>query len=102
MLAELVPALERSPATTLNQNGGVANAAWAAWLIRAHEYAAPLRREAEAIIAAGVGDYTGSSLHLAAAWMAILAGDPPEALEHLERARATVTASGQLPLLGLR
>jgi DNA-binding CsgD family transcriptional regulator len=99
LLAELVPVLERLPPTTLNQNGAVARAAGSAWLIRAPEYAAPLRRAAEALITAGVGDYAGTSLHLAAAWMAILAGDRAEALEYLERARATLTASGQLPLL---
>ena len=100
VLAELVPALERLPPTTLNQNGAVANAAWAAWLIRAPEFAVPLWREAEALIAAGVGDYSGTSLQLAVAWTAILAGDRPEALERLARARATLTASGRLALLG--
>ena len=101
LLAELVPVLERLPPTTLNQNGAVAKAAWSAWLIRAPEYAAPLRRAAEALVAAGAGDYSGTSLELAVAWMAFLDGDPPGALEYVERARSTLTASGQRPLLGL-
>jgi DNA-binding CsgD family transcriptional regulator len=101
LLAELVPALERLPPTTLNQNGAVARAAWAAWLLRASEHATPLRGAADALIAAGVGDYSGTSLHLAAAWMAMLAADRPAATEYLERARATLTASGQVPLLPL-
>ena len=100
MLADLVPVLERLTPTTLNQNGAVAKAAWSAWLIRDPEYAAPLRRAAEALIAAGVGDYSGTSLELAVAWMAFLDGDLTGALDYLERARSTLTASGQLPLLG--
>ena len=99
LLAELVPVLERLPPTTLNQNGAVAKAAWSAWLIRASEYAAPLRRAAAALVAAGAGDYSGTSLELAVAWMAFLDGDPPGALEYVERARSTLTASGQRPLL---
>ena len=101
LLADLVQVLERLPPTTLNQNGAVARAAWSAWLIRAPEYAAPLRRAAEALLAAGVGDYAGTSLHLAVAWMALLVGDRVDALESLERARGTLRASGQLPLLTL-
>jgi DNA-binding NarL/FixJ family response regulator len=101
MLADLVPVLECLPPTTLNQNGAVAKAAWAASLIGSAEHAAPLRRAAEALLAAGIGDYPGTSLELAAAWMAILAGDRPAALVYVRRARATLTASGQLPLLGL-
>lgn len=101
VLADLVPALERLPATTLNQNGAVANAAHAAWLTRASEFAAPLRHAAEALLVAGVGDYAGTSLELAAAWMAALAGERPEALTYLDRARATLTASGQLPVLSV-
>jgi DNA-binding CsgD family transcriptional regulator len=100
-LGELVPVLERLPPTTLNQNGVVANLAWSAWLTRADDYAAPLRRAAEALMAAGVGDYAGTSLHLSAAWMATLVGDHDEALEYLHGARTTLTASGQLPLLRL-
>ncbi len=99
VLAELVPVLERLPATTLNQNGAVAHAAHAAWLVREPEFAAPLRHAAEALLAARVGDYAGTSLELAVAWMAALAGERPQALTYLERARATLTASGQLPVL---
>jgi DNA-binding CsgD family transcriptional regulator len=101
VLAELVPILERVPPRTMNQNGAVANAAWAAWLDGAAEHAAPLRRAAAAVIDARVGDYPGTSLELAVAWMAILAGDRSEALTYLQRARATLTESGQLPLLRL-
>jgi DNA-binding CsgD family transcriptional regulator len=100
-LGELVPVLERLPPTTLNQNGVVANLAWSAWLIRAADYAAPLRRAAETLIAAGVGDYAGTSLHLAAGWMATLVGDQDEALDYLHGARETLRRSGQLPLLRL-
>jgi DNA-binding NarL/FixJ family response regulator len=99
VLVDLVPALERLPPTTLNQNGAVANAAWAAWVIGAAEFAASLRQTAKAVIAAGVGDYPGTSSELAVAWMSILDGDRPEALTYLQRARGTMTAEGQLPLL---
>jgi len=101
LLDEIVPVLARLPATTLNQNGAVAAAAWAAWLLRAREHAAALRRSALALIEAGVGDYPTTSRELAVAWMTRLAGNGAEGREYLQRARATLSAAGQAPLLEL-
>ena len=53
------------------------------------------------LIEADVGDYSGTSRELAVAWMAALENDRTAALEYVTRARATLTASGQLPLLPL-
>lgn len=101
LLANLVPALARLDPRTLNQNGAVVNAARAAWLIGAREHASVLRRLALELVEAHVGDYSGTSRELAVAWMATLENDRAAALEYLTRARATLTSSGQLPLLDL-
>ena len=101
LLAHVVPALARLEPRTLNQNGAVANAAWATWLLGAREHASALRSLALDLIEADVGDYSGTSRELAVAWMAALENDRTAALEYVTRARATLTASGQLPLLPL-
>ena len=101
LLDELVPVLTRLPPTTLNENGAVSAAAWAAWRLRAREHAQALRRAALELIDAGVGDYPTMSRELSVAWMARLVDDDAEAVEYLERARATLTAAGQVPLLAV-
>lgn len=101
LLADLVPAQARLDPRTLNQNGAVANAAWAAWLIDAREHASVLRRLALDLVDADVGDYSGTSRELAVAWMAALENDRTAALEYLAKARATLTTSGQRSLLEL-
>ena len=101
LLADLVPALARLDPRTLNQNGAVARAARAAWLLRDRHHASTLRRLALDLIEAGVGDYEGTSLDLGVAWMAALEDDRAEALDYVARARATLATSGQLPVLEL-
>jgi predicted ATPase/DNA-binding CsgD family transcriptional regulator len=101
LLADLVPALARLDPRTLNQNGAVVNVAWAAWLLGAREHAPALHRLVLDLVDAGVGDYSGTSRELAVAWMATLENDRAAALEYLARARATLAASGQRPLLEL-
>jgi DNA-binding CsgD family transcriptional regulator len=95
----LVPAFARLDPRTLNQNGAVANVAWAAWLLGAREHASVLRRLTLDLVEAGVGDYSGTSRELALAWMAALEDDRAAALEYLDRARTTLAASGQRALL---
>jgi DNA-binding CsgD family transcriptional regulator len=99
LVAALVPVLTRLDPRTLNENGAVANVAWAAWLLGAREHASALRRLALDLVEAGVGDYSGTSRELAVAWMATLEDDRPAALEYLARARTTLSASGHRPLL---
>jgi DNA-binding NarL/FixJ family response regulator len=99
LLADLVPALARLDPRTLNQNGAVANVAWAAWRLGAREHASTLRRLTLDLVEAGVGDYSGTSRELAVAWMAALENDRPAALEYLARARTTLAATGQRSLL---
>jgi predicted ATPase/DNA-binding CsgD family transcriptional regulator len=101
LLGDLVPALARLDPRTLNQNGAVVNAAWAAWLLGAREHASVLRRLVLDLVDAGVGDYSGTSRELAVAWMATLENDRTAALDYLTRARTTLAASGQRPLLDL-
>ncbi len=98
LLDAVVAALARLEPTTLNQNGAVAHAAWAAWLTGSDERGEVLGRVALDLIQAGVGDYPGTSLELAVAMSAALVGDPVRALDYAERARATLE-SGQRPLL---
>jgi DNA-binding CsgD family transcriptional regulator len=97
----LLPAFARLSPRTLNQNGAVANVAWAIWVLGAREHAPVLRRLSVDLIEAGVGDYSGTSRELSVAWMAALEDDRPAAFEYLARARSTLAASGQRSLLGV-
>jgi DNA-binding CsgD family transcriptional regulator len=99
LVAVLVSAFARLDPRTLNQNGAVANVAWAAWLLGAREHASVLRRLTLDLVEAGVGDYSGTSRELALAWMAALEDDRAAALEYLDRAWTTLAASGQRALL---
>jgi DNA-binding CsgD family transcriptional regulator len=101
LLAVLTPLLDRivPELGNQNQNGAVALAAAAAWALGATEYAAPLRKLARDQIAAGIGDYPQTSLHLSVARMAALRGDQVEAATAFATAREALQASEQRPLL---
>lgn len=98
LVSWILSAILRSEPTRLNQNGAVGSAAAAVWELEAAEHAAGLREAAVALIAAGVGDYPGSSTELSAARMASLLGDADGAAGHFERARSALDVSGQRPL----
>jgi DNA-binding CsgD family transcriptional regulator len=101
LLTDLVPALARLEPTTLNQNGAVAAAAEAAWVLEADEHARPLNALARGLVDAGVGDYPTLSTDLAVAWTAALAGDREQAFAGLDRARTVLTAADQIPRLAV-
>jgi DNA-binding CsgD family transcriptional regulator len=99
LLRDLLPLLTLfGPEHQQNQNGAVAFAAAAAWRLEAAEHASSLRRMAQALLAAGIGDYPQTSLHLTVARTSALRGDTIEATAAFERARASLDASGQRPL----
>lgn len=81
-------------------NGVVAWAAEAVIRLNLADRAATFDTLAESLIAAGMGDYPQTSLHLSRARMLQLQGDP---LAHtmFDQARETLAMQGQLPLLGI-
>jgi DNA-binding CsgD family transcriptional regulator len=98
LLGWIVPTLPQIAPRTLNQNAVVGLGGSAVWLLEAVEFAAPFRTAALALLAAGVGDMTTSSVELTVARMAALLGDADEADEYFTRARTTLEAAGKRPL----
>lgn len=98
LLAALIPTLAHADPSGANQNGVVAFAAEAVWLLEAADLAASQRRWVLDVTAAGFGDYPQTSLALSAARMAVLVGNDAQATTHFARARAELEASGQAPL----
>ena len=72
-------------------NGAVGRAAHAIWDMLDMHYASDFLGYATTLMAAGVGDWTNTSLDLSAARMAALLGKHTAATEHFERARARLT-----------
>lgn len=104
---ELVDALLPTLATlndtgaTQAQNGAVAFTAATVWELGSNAQAAAIRRLALDVHASGIGDYPQTSIELAIARMAVLGGDASSAREFFGRARETLGASGQRPLLAI-
>ena len=80
------------------QNGTIAFAAEAVWLLGADDRAAVYKRLALAVIDAGIGDYPQTSNELTVARMASQLGEAAASAHSFDRARAQLDASGQRPL----
>ena len=98
LLNDLMALLEQMSPAMHYRNGAVAFAATAGWELRASEFAGVFHRLALDLLAAGVGDYPGTSLELSVARMASLLGDGEEAAAYFARARTALEASGRRPL----
>lgn len=100
LLAALTPALALVGATASNQNqnGIVALAGEALWLMDRADLAPTYRGWVHELLAAGVGDYPQTSLALTLARLAVLLGEEAEAEARFAQARAELDASGQRPL----
>jgi DNA-binding NarL/FixJ family response regulator len=90
--------LEVLDPTTVNKNAATSLAAEAVWRLGRTTSAKTLCEHAQAVIAAGVGDYTLTSNELTVARMAALAGDPELAGEHFERARRILDTEARRPM----
>jgi DNA-binding CsgD family transcriptional regulator len=101
MLNLLTPVLQHMEPQDANQNGAVGHAAAAVWRLGAAEYAPVYRRLALDLIAEGIGDYPQCSNALTVARMAALIGNREEAASYFDRARRTLHAAEQDPLLAI-
>ena len=101
LLAELTPLLTGLSPNDWLVNGAVAFGAAAVWALDAVDSAGEYRRLARSLVAAGRGDYPGTSNELTIARMATLLGDRAEAGERFARARVAAAASGRRPLRGI-
>jgi DNA-binding CsgD family transcriptional regulator len=99
ILGMLTPVIRRMRPADCNHNGAVAFAAGAVWRINAADLAPVYRSLAVELIEAGAGDYPQTSLRLAQGQMAALMDRKAEAISCFSEARATVSLSGQRPLL---
>ncbi|MGH2535063.1 MAG: helix-turn-helix transcriptional regulator [Thermomicrobiales bacterium] len=99
LLDVLTPVLTASEPIDCNLNGAVAHAATAIWRLRADDLATQYRRLALKLIEAERGDYPQCSNALSVARMAALLGQIDEAREYFDRARRTLHAAEQDPLL---
>ena len=100
ILDALTPILERLEPYDWAYNGAAGRAAHAIWDLGAVEYAAAYHDFSLRLVAEpDVGDWNASSNELSVACMAALMGDPGQAEEYFDRARAVLNASGQRALL---
>lgn len=99
LLSVLTPILSHFEPTAINHNGAVAHAAAAVWRLGVEEFAASYRRLALDLVEVGRGDYPQCSNALSVARMAALLGKTDETREYFERARRTLHAAEQDPLL---
>jgi hypothetical protein len=86
-LDELTPVLKKLQPRDWALNGAVGRASHAIWDMAGREYAASYHDLALRLIAAGVGDWTNTSLHLTVARMAALLGSVDQAKEYFHMAR---------------
>jgi tetratricopeptide (TPR) repeat protein len=86
-LDELTPVLKKLQPRDWALNGAVGRASHAIWDMAGREYAASYHDLALRLIAAGVADWTNTSLHLTVARMAALLGSGEQAKEYFHRAR---------------
>jgi hypothetical protein len=96
-LEALTPVLQRLKPRDWAVNGAVGRASHAIWDMVGVEYAAAYRALALALLEAGVGDWTNTSLELTVARMAALLGSGAEAEEYFRRARRRLGRRRQDP-----
>jgi DNA-binding CsgD family transcriptional regulator len=96
-LESVLPAITASEPSRLNQNGAVAAATEAIWMLGDVGPAVGLQDAALELIDAGVGSFWGTSLELSVALTSALLGDLERAREYFERARSDVAARGARP-----
>jgi hypothetical protein len=75
-------------------NGAVGRASHAIWDMQARRYAEEYRAMALAMLAAGVGDWTNTSLEQTVARMAALQGDANQACDYFTKARHRLAGPG--------
>jgi tetratricopeptide (TPR) repeat protein len=87
-LDELTPILQQLQPTDWAFNGAVGRASHAIWDMASVKYARDYREMAHALLEAGVGDWTSTSLEQTVARMASLLNNVHEASEYFQLARA--------------
>jgi DNA-binding CsgD family transcriptional regulator len=98
VLDALTPVLHRLTPNDWLVNGAIAFAAAAIWWLDERDLAPAYRALARSLVAAGRGDYPGTSNELTVARMATLTGSRAEATEYFARARLAAATSGRRPL----